>query len=465
MGVIANKLQMESQQGGGLVSRALAQRPVPPPVTSKGVASVPGIKQATQFGIGVGSGLGKGLLSIPQGILSASQVIANLAKSNANYQPAIQKIEALKQNLYQKPFEAELRSAPGVAGKIVGSVAPYVASGGTTAALSNAATKGVGGFKGAGLARSLIGGATEGAANFGLGYGLTGGNVKEARNQALIAGALGTATRGVSEFTNATGFNKNLMNTVYKTDKKTVANIFDEATGKSSGNTQKLSRWALDKGIKGSLENQAKQVKNILDKSENAVIKSAEASNKRITIEPNLFKLAQKIQADFQDVGRGEIAKQADDFLRSVNNNSVSVKDAIKFRRLIDNTLRTKSSFNNPTLADNLAYWAEDLRGAINNVGEIGKINKDYAQAIKARDAIIKFATTVGNQRAISALEAYVLGGGAAAGAGGPALATVLFKKGIQSPRVTSNLAQTLKNTKSTAKGSALRSAIGSLAK
>lgn len=435
-------------------------------ITDTKIGGLPVVKQLNEFGVGAGTAIAKGGLNLGKAFLKGSNVISNAMGNPKNqYDPLINKIENIKQKVYTDPFKKELNTGFGKTGKVVGEVAPYIAGAGTTSALSNVATKAVPVFKGAGIARTLVGAGTEGIANFGQALAFSGGDTKEAKRAGLTAGLFKGATQGTGEITKAIKLPQKLMSGVYKTDKKEVAEIFNNVDNAIPNNKgPKLSEWALNKGLKGGLESQAKQVKEILDKSENAVINTAEAAKKRITVEPNLFKMAQGIMADFKDVGRGEIASQADEFLRAVKDNSVSVKNAIKFRRLIDNTLRTKSSFNNPALADNLSYWADDLRKSINAVDGLGAINKDYALALKARDAIIKAAVTVKNQPALGALESYALGGGMATGAGLPALATIAGKRAARSARVTSRLAQGLKNLPTSTKlGAGTRSVLGNV--
>jgi len=459
---VATKNQGAENPFEGLVQKkAASDNSMTKSLTESGVGSLPILKQLTQAGIGIGSAIGKSGLSLGQGFLKASQGIANVLKTGADYSPLIKNIEDIKTNVYDKPYENELNSTSGKIGTGIGNVAPYLASGGTTAALSNAATESVPVIKGAGALRTLAGAGAEAASNFGQGYLLSGGDTKQALTQGATAGLLKGATGALGEIANSTKLPQRLMGSVYKTDKNTVSKIFDETNTTSKGNTKSLSKWAVDQGLKGSLEAQAIKVRSILKQSEDAVIKSAEASKKRISVAPNLFKMAQGIQSDFQDVGRGEIASKADQFLRSVKDNSVSVKDAIDFRRLIDNTLRTKSSFNNPALADNLAYWAEDLRKAINNTDGIGEINKDYTQAIKAREALINAATSAGNTKALGALESYAIGGGMLTGEPASGLLTVMAKRTLGSPRATSNIAQIVKNLpKSSSTGSKTRSII-----
>lgn len=440
------------------------------------IGSLPVIKQLTQVGAGIGSAIGKAGLNLGKAVVGLPQQIADIGTKvmgapQQNYgflNNVKQNLDVISNKLYQEPVQNELNTVGGQIGNVIGQVAPYFTGiGETTAGLSNAAS-GANILKGTGIlpavGRTLAGAGTEGLANYGAGYALSGGDTNQALTQGLTAGLLKGGTSGLGEAGIGTKLPQRLMSNVYKTDKNTVANIFNEAGTATEGKTQPLSQWALDKGLKGSLESQALKVKTILNQSENKVIANADASKVRIPVASNLFKMAQGIMKDFQNVGRGEIAAKADQFLRAVKNNSVSVRDAINFRRLIDNTLRTKSSFNNPALADNLAYWAEDLRKAINNADGIGAINKDYSQAIKAREALIKAATARNNQRALGALESYALGGGILAGEPISGVAIVGAKRALQSPTITSNIAQGIKNLpQSSTTGATARSVIGQL--
>lgn len=267
--------------------------------------------------------------------------------------------------------------------------------------------------------------------------------VKEAGVSGLVGGAVGGVLSAGGELLRASGLPSRLMSNIYKNDKKTVQNIFD---GKQK-TTQKLSDWVVKNKISGSLPQQAEKINTILKNSEEQVIKSAEASKIRVPIHENLFKLAQNIQDDYASVGRGEISQVADDFLRGVKDNSVSVKDAILFRRILDK-LRPQNSFVNPKLGNELGYWSDDLRTIINNSDGIGAINQEYTSALKARQALINYATSTGNTKALGALEAYALGGGAVVGEPVSAAVTVGVKRLTQNPKVLSGVSQLIQNSK-----------------
>lgn len=353
---------------------------------------------------------------------------------NAGLTKGIQKLTTATNPTQQFGKGAEkvgefLVSAKGVSGLVSKGTTPL------TRIASNTAT----GFAG-GAVPSVMQSATKGQFD-------TSAGGKEALKEAGVSGLVGGAISGVlsatGEALRASKLPARLMSNIYKSDKKTVEKIFSGE--KVDG--EKLSDWAIKNKLSGSLNQQAEKLNTILKNSEEQVIKSADASKIKVPVHENLFKLAQNIIKDYENVGRGEIAQSADDFLRGVKNNSVSVKDAIKFRRVLDK-LRPENSFINPKLGNELGYWSDDLRNVINDADGIGAINKEYSSAIKARKALINYATSVGNTKALGALEAYALGGGAIAGEPVASAVTVGVKRLAQSPRVLSKVAQSIQNAK-----------------
>lgn len=361
---------------------------------------------------------------------------------DAGLTKGVQKLTSAKNPTQQFGKSAEkvgefLVSAKGVSGVIPKGVSP------ATRVASNTAQGVAGGF-----VPSIMQSATQGQFdNRASGEEA----LKEAGVSGLVGGAVSGALSATGEALRATKLPSRLMSNIYKTDKKTVEKIFSGE--KVDG--EKLSDWVVKNKISGSLPQQAEKLNTILKNSENAVIKSAEASKVKVPVHENLFKLAQNIQGDYATVGRGEVAKSADDFLRAVKDNSVSVKDAIKFRRVLDK-LRPENSFVNPKLGNELGYWSDDLRNIINNADGIGSINKEYANAIKASKRLIDYATSVGNTKAVGALETYALGGGALAGEPVAGAVTVGTKRLLQSPRVLSGVAQGIQNAKPNQKARAL---------
>lgn len=162
-----------------------------------------------------------------------------------------------------------------------------------------------------------------------------------------------------------------------------------------------VAQWAMDKGIKGSLKTQSKQVAKILDDSEKAIIETAKSITQPVKVPDQVLKLADDLRIEFGDYGQGEVADDIARFIASVKDGTAPVEQVIYFRRLLD-SLRTKSSFRNAKIGDNVSYWADNLRNVINNIDELGTINKDYALAIRAKDALIAAAKNGANRRFVN---------------------------------------------------------------
>lgn len=307
------------------------------------------------------------------------------------------------------------------------------------------------------------------------------GALKEAKTNALFAGGTKALFAGGGEILNAVKAPRKLAQATYKLDDTDVAKLIKEGaddvrpTGskvvtigdktlqgvddvaKSSDET--LADWAVRNKLKGSALNQAKQVAEKIDATEKAVMKTAEAAKKRIVVDPGLKAFADEMADEYAGYGRGEIAGKVQDFLTDIGDDgTVSVKEAIKFRRLVDQ-FRTSASFRNPKVADNMKYWADDLRIAVNNVDGIGGLNKDYSMALRAAEALMKKAKSEGNKQLVGALEMYTVGLPAVSDANslfGAGL--VAGKRLLNSPRMQMGLGRTIQDLgNSTTKGVAAR--------
>lgn len=365
-------------------------------------------------------------------------VQAMIEESGTKFKRGVEKLTSAKNKTQQFGKGVEkvgefLVSAKGVSGLIPKGTTPL------TKIASNTAQGFAGGFT-----PSVMQSATQGQFDTVAGSEEA---LKEAGVSGLVGGAVSGALSATGEALRSSGFPSRLMSNIYKSDKKTVEKIFSGQ--KVDG--EKLSDWAVKNKLSGSLNKQAEKLNTILKNSEEQVIKSADASKVKVPVHENLFKLAQNIMKDYETVGRGEVAQSADDFLRAVKDNSVSVKDAIKFRRVLDK-LRPENSFVNPKLGNELGYWSDDLRKIVNDADGIGAINKEYSSAIKARKALINYATSVGNTKAIGALEGYVLGGSAITGEPLSGAVAVAMKRAAQSPRVLSSVSQAVQNAKPSTK-------------
>lgn len=237
------------------------------------------------------------------------------------------------------------------------------------------------------------------------------GAFKEAGQQALTSGAFKGVLTGTGEVIRGLGLPAKLYSRTYKTTDKEVAKMFenlgDNAGATLPGHEMTLAEWALNKGIAGPTKKQAATVMQLLDDSEKAVINEAKNSGVHIVVDPGAVNTAKSIAEEYADYGKGEVAEKANQFLNNIaEDGTASVEDTIKFKRLLDG-LRSKASFRNAKVGDNISYWANELRGQINDIPALGQINKDYAFAMKARDALISKAKSENNKMILGALEAY----------------------------------------------------------
>ncbi len=265
-----------------------------------------------------------------------------------------------------------------------------------------------------------------------------------------IGGRLGE--QKARQFMNAVSGVETTYDDLEKVARETLVTRADEA-GES------LADWAIRNELKGSVMNQAKQVAQKITDAENAVIKTAEASKIRIPVDKGLKSFADDFVEEYSKYGRGEVAKDAQAFLDDIaDDGTVSVKNALLFRRTIDK-VRSGASFRNPKVADNIKYWADDLRAAVNNADGIGAINKEYAMALRAAEALMKKGISEGNKQLVGAMEMFTAGIPVATD--NPSLmgfGIVAGKRALNNPRFQMGAARTLQNLgNSSAKGVATR--------
>ncbi len=210
---------------------------------------------------------------------------------------------------------------------------------------------------------------------------------------------------------------------------------------------ESLADWAIRNELKGSVMEQAKQVARKITQAEDEVIKTAEAAKVRVPVDRGLTDFAKDFAEEYSKFGRGEVGKEAQAFLDDIaDDGTVSVKNALLFRRTIDK-VRGTASFRNPRVADNMKYWADDLRGVVNGIDGIGGINKEYAMSIKAADALMRKGISEGNKQLVGAMEMFTAGIPMATD--NPSLigmGIVTGKRLMNSPRFQMGAARTLQN-------------------
>ena len=237
-----------------------------------------------------------------------------------------------------------------------------------------------------------------------------------------------------------------------------VSDAIEQGGTKISGG-QSLAQWAIEKKLTGSLKKQSLKVMRLLDDAEASVQKTAETSNVRVPVEKSLSDFTKKLSENYADFGRGEFSSKIDDIMsRTGDDGSMSLKDTIELRRVLD-SLRSKASYKGFNAGDNIQYWSDALRKVINKSDGLGDVNKDYSLALQAREALIKKAQQDGNKQVLGALEAYVAGEPLAAAGNAGGLMAVVAKRTVNSPTFQTKTGQFLnKLSESTKKGIATRS-------
>lgn len=277
------------------------------------------------------------------------------------------------------------------------------------------------------------------------------GAFKEAKQNALFAGGAKMLMATGGEILNAAKVPQKLAAKTYKANERDVVNILhtygDDAAKTVDNSGETLADWAVKKNLKGNVKSQAHQVMRLLDDSEKAVMDAADSANVKIPVDKGLKSFADDLAEEYAGYGRGEVGAKVQNFLDSIDENgTTSVRDAIKFRRLID-SLRSKASFRNAKVGDNIAYWADDMRSAINSIDNIGALNKDYAMAMRARDALIRKAISEENKQLVGALEMYTAAMPMTSGAPNMAgVGAVAGKRMLNSPKGQMFLAGAAKN-------------------
>lgn len=194
-----------------------------PSLTNTKIGKLPVIKQATEFGVGVGTELGKAGLGLGQAFLKGANVVGNVLGTGHNqYNPIIDNLEKIKQEVYQKPFEKELETIPAKAGELTADVALFAQGNKPIIKGQEALT---GAVKGMNIAsKPLAYGATkvaqvlpEIAGTGATQYAISGGDKKSAVQTGLTAGAFSFLTHVGSDI---------YKSLIPQTVKENVARVF-----------------------------------------------------------------------------------------------------------------------------------------------------------------------------------------------------------------------------------------------
>lgn len=444
------------------------------PMVTTPTSQVHGIGETplSNFGVGVGTTLGKTLFNIPKGIVKATESLINIGSGETprvDFSNVTNALETAKQNIYQKPFERQLDTTSGKAGEVAGTVAPFLMTGGATSALSNAAS-GARIFQGSGFlpaaSRVLAGAGTEALTAGAQGYLYSGGDAQQAKSAAIFGGATKGIFSGIGEVANAMRAPQAVLGPVFKIDKTEAKRILN------TDNAETFNDWALNKGLKGDTQKVATQVAGIIDDSEAKIYQ--EFANKgypNVAVEdPKRFIAAIENKASLLE--RSGATEQARGLRLSVKNinpetGEMSAGAALSLRRFLDG-LRIEKSFLTPTeelgaQQAGLKEMTDELRHKINAIGGVGDTMKDYSKAIQAMEALAKKAKSENNSESLGLIGNILLGESIASAS--PTLAaTALARKAFNTTGGRTRTAQAIKNLpKSSAFGSGIRAAAGTM--
>lgn len=318
----------------------------------------------------------------------------------------------------------------------------------------------------------------EGVGNAGITAIQSGGNAKETLATGLTFGLLKGVTGAAGEALKAAKFPEYLYGKIFKSGwqdmyqklrteglaafKKDSPELYQQLVKQGaikagpSGMAivnDSLAKQALDKGLKGSLKEMSNQVVKGLYESEGIVKSIAGASKKTIALPEKAYvNVLNDISKEYKDVAFGTISKEAKRLAGLAKSGKLDAETALEMRRFLDG-LRIQSSYNPLATAkmslsqQNLKALTERLRGRVNELPGMKTAMKNYSFYIDALESLAKKANKEANAGALDLVDKALLGGGIFAHA--PVEATVLegIKKVASSPKVYTNLAQTIQKT------------------
>lgn len=220
------------------------------------VGSLPVIKQLTQFGVGLGTQVGKAGIGLGQTFLKGANVISNImGNPKDQYNPIIKTMEDIKTGIFEDPYKKELSSFAGKAGQLTGDVAVF--------AEGNAPiTKGQqflsGAEKGLNISNKIINYGLKKTAQIvpeaigmgGIQYATSGGDAKEAGTVGVVSGVLSGLTHvGADVF----------RTLIPQTIKDSVAKIFVPRGKIKLGGTENITDDAV--GALQTIKNLAPDIK------------------------------------------------------------------------------------------------------------------------------------------------------------------------------------------------------------
>lgn len=335
--------------------------------------------------------------------------------------------------------EGGLQKAGFVAGEVTQSLLPAGAIGKAEAGV-NALIKGAGLLKGTArmLGKAAISGGVAGATTLGQT-----GDIEKAKNSALTGGAVRGALNVAGGTLRALKVPERLYKVIFK---DTVDDAYNQLRSgglqnlaKTSPNEFKqlvdagliktvdgqpkivdsLAKQAIDKGLKGSLDNIANALVKSELKTELAVQNLAKGYTKPIIVEPSYKEVLNEI-ADFtKNVRLGKMSETAKGLANAIaEDGSTSAENVLIMRRFLDGLRR---SFTAPVEKQSLQqqelkFLTDNLRGKLKEIPGFGDKMKDYVFYIDALDSVANEAKRRNNSSIVGLIDAAFLGPSLSAG-------------------------------------------------
>lgn len=460
-----------------------------------------GIKKGLQAEKETITGFGKGVLSTVRGLSSVGEGILKgvgriLTPKSMEDKLGFSKTE---QSSAQELIPEEMtRANTGyeTLGKTVEQVGEFFIPAGKVAKADKAIDLMIAGSKlskGAKIASKIATAAgLQGASAAGVTLAQT-GDKEKAVKAGLTAGAIAGTLRGVGEVARAIKIPEKLYSRIFKTkyndfagevkveqlakikeaDPNRYAELVREGIVKEVGGkvtiNETLAKQALDKGLKGSLQNMASEV---YDDTLSLEMKAREAARNIKT--PIAIKQGDKladvlddIALEYKNVGAGEISDEAMTYANSLRQGKLSGEEALNLRRLLDG-MRVRSSFqSNQKLSlgqENMKYWSDAVRGKLGEIKGFSDIMKDYSFNIKALESLAKEAARRDNKALLGLIDSIFFASGIAVGDVSGALAgggIGAIRKAIESPTAMTNIGQALQKGTATKAGTVIKGLIG----
>lgn len=216
-----------------------------------------------------------------------------------------------------------------------------------------------------------------------------------------------------------------------------------------------LAEKAIERGLKGSFRNMAREVVVGSIKSEDELQGVLSQYNGTVNLgEKQFINVLREIQKEYKNVGFGELSDNAKYLANQIQltKGNVDGVTALEIRRFFDR-MRISSSFDKPatslsTTQANFKTLSDAVRSRINKVPGVDPIMKNYSFYIEALESITREAMKRGNSQILGLIDSLFLQGAGIATNPVGLLATAVGRRLIQLPSSLTRIGSAL--TKST---------------